>query len=400
MRGTRGFGRRAALAGALVVGAVMALSGPVAAGGFGPTKVLRTAPEVYLSDIAARGSGVGVVWWEPRAIGPALFYRMSQNGGATFTAKQRLDPRPNQHASAAVCQGDLWIASELQTPEDAPSDWDIVLDGKDLDGSGYSGHSVTDPFIALTSASPAIACVGSRFIALVWLQRIDGEGWHAWLRVMDPWPPFVGAAAGGSATEVDLDLGPAHPDTAPAIDATDGRVVVAWRRGGDLKVRRVDVAPGASVDLDSHPNQQLASNLGYDINVAIAGSRVVIAYTRANDLFTRRSVDGGATFSTAVKRLNGDSSCCWMAYVQSLDIVGKRVLLEGGRAYGDFDPGVEEWRLTSADGGATFLKTKVGSKGIRSGVWAGAGAWPGIVEAWDDWSDGPGDNHIRFHRQG
>ena len=143
----------------------------------------------------------------------------------------------------------------------------------------------------------------------------------------------------------------------------------------------------------------LATGPRWGAEVAVDKARVVIAYSRANDLFTRHSSNGGVSFGPAVKRLDGDPSCCWIAYPNSLDIVGARVLLEGSRGYGDLQPAIQEWRLLSSDGGATFSKQKVGGKGERVGAWAGPRSAPRIVEAWDDWTRWQGDNHVRFHRQ-
>jgi hypothetical protein len=82
-----------------------------------------------------------------------------------------------------------------------------------------------------------------------------------------------------------------------------------------------------------------------------------------------------------------------------VDIVGSKVLLLAGKAYGDLDPFVEEWRFRSSDGGATFTRKKVGEKGTRMGAWSGSASSPRAVEAWDDWTAITGDNHIRFHRE-
>ena len=392
-------GRWWASAAAVVVATTAASAGPAAAaGGFAPTAILRTAPELYLGDIAAAGSGVGVIWEEPRAIGPALFLRMSRNGGATFTGKRRLDVRPNRRPSVAVCGGRLWVASEVHYGEDQPGDWDITLEDHDLDGTGSGEQIVTDPEVLLAAREPAVACVGGRFIAVAWLQRLEGDGWRAWLRVLDPTPLLAGTGPAGVAA-VDMDLGPAKPSTPIALDATNRRVVVAWRQANKLRFRRIAVAPGTGVSLSPSPSQIVATGPRWGTEVAIDKARVVIAYTRANDLFTRNSSNGGASFGAAVKRLDGDPSCCWIAYPNSLDIVGARVLLEGTRGYGDLDPATQEWRLLSSNGGATFSKQKVGGKGERAGAWAGPRSAPQIVEAWDDWTRWQGDNHIRFHRQ-
>ena len=59
---------------------------------------------------------------------------------------------------------------------------DIVVDGRRLDGTGESGFLITDPFVSLVGAEPALTCVGSRLLAVTWLQRIEGAGWRARVR--------------------------------------------------------------------------------------------------------------------------------------------------------------------------------------------------------------------------
>jgi hypothetical protein len=377
--------------------ALPALAGPAAAE-FGPTRTLRTADFVLLQDVAAKGSGIGVVWEEQASGTPVVRYRMSQDRGATWTATRRLDDRPNRDAEAAVCQGTLWIASKLRLDGDPTGDWHVVVDGKDLDGSGDAGYPITDSFVSLTVRDPSITCIGDRFLAVTWLEKRTGEGWRAWLRVFDPNPPIVPIAPVGS-FEATVDLGPAARDVHPSMDATSGRLVVTWGAGGELRFKRFDVAPGGSVALSGFATQTVASNPGWTTAVAIAGSRVVLAYSRNNDLFTRRSTNGGASFSSAVKRLDGEPTCCFIAYPESVDIVGSKVLLLAGKAYGDLDPFVEEWRFRSTDGGASFTRKKVGERGTRMGAWSGSANAPRAVEAWDDWTDHEGDNHIRFHRE-
>ncbi len=378
--------------------ACVAIAAPVSAD-FGPTQVLRKADSVLLQDVAARGSGVGVVWQEEPAGGPAIMVRISQDGGATFAPRVRLDGRPNRSASAAICAGTLWVASELHVPGEPADRWDIVVDGRSLDGTITSGHLLTDPYASVTARDPAIACVGNRFLAVVWLEKLAGAPWHARLSVFDPTPSIEPALPSSGAEEVRLDLGTGMRAVEPAVDATNGRVVAAWGRSGKTVLQRFSVAPGAGVSLSASARQAIDLDPDYSVKVAIAGQRVVVAYTRDNDLYTRRSTNGGSSFSGRVKRIDGDATCCFVGYPNSLDIVGARVLLLAGKAYGDVDVYTEQWRFRSADGGATFSRRKVGTKGERMGAYRGSAAAPRIVEAWDDWTDWEGPNRIRFHRE-
>lgn len=394
----RGWRRGRRLAGATALATVLLTPGVAAGADWSPTVTLRTADSVSLAAVVAKGAGVGVVWEEDRPVGPAILYRISQDGGATFGAMKRLDDRPNRRPSAAVCMGDLWIASELRRPEDPADAWSIIVDGKQLDGTGYTGMLITDSDLGVIATEPSIACVGSRFLALAWLQNKDGAGWRAKLSVFDPSPPIPELA--GPVYERTIDLGPADPTIKPSVGASNGRVSVLWGRAGDLWYRTGTIASGPSVSLAMAAPFVMASGVGPETAIGVNDQQIVVAYMRANDVITRRNRSPGSTiWSVPWTRLDGDPICCRIAAPFSLSLTGARVLLEAQRTIHDADPIVEEWRLTSDNEGGTFSKVQVGSLGQRAGAFAGTAAAPRMVEAWDDWSAWAGQNHIRFHRR-
>lgn len=401
MAGTRvwmGLRHGRLLFGAVTLSGVLLTPAVATGADWSPPVTLRTADSLSLAAVAAKGSGVGVVWEEDRPVGPAVLFRISQDGGATFGAMKRLDDRPNRRPSAAVCMGDLWIASEVRLPDDPIDAWSIVVDGKQLDGTGYTGILVTFTDDGVVATEPSIACVGSRFLALAWLQNANGAGWRAKLRVFDPSPPTPDVA--GAVYARTIDLGPADPDIKPSVGASNGRVSVLWGRAGDLWYRTGTIAAGPSVGLAVAAPFVMDTGVGPETAIAVNDQQIVVAYMHANDVVTRRNrFPGSIIWSVAWARLDGDPICCRVAAPFSVALSGSRVLLEAQRTIHDADPIVEEWRLTSGDEGGTFSKIQVGSLGQRAGAFAGTAAAPRMVEAWDDWSAWVGDNHLRFHRQ-
>lgn len=68
-------------------------------GGFSGATTLRTGDDdvdVVLSDAATNGDRVAVGWQEERVGGPELFYRLSDDGGATFAATKTVDSRDSR----------------------------------------------------------------------------------------------------------------------------------------------------------------------------------------------------------------------------------------------------------------------------------------------------------------
>jgi hypothetical protein len=381
-----------------ILGACLVATPAAAGGDFDPTIVLRTREgPLSVSDIAARRSRLAVLWAESRPAGPALFYRISLDRGASFAPMRRVDDRPNADGSLAICRGSLWIASALHVPGDPAERWDIVVDRRELDGPVTGGSLITDPFADLTSGVPDVACVGERFLAVAWLQRLAGAPiWEARLRIYDAIPPAGGVGtAGGFST--DIVLGRARGDAQIAVAATDRRVLVAWKRGTSLRLKRIDVGLGDDPTITPHDTQVVGPDAGRSVGLDIEASLAVLAFARGDAIVTRRSTDGGQTFGPIRTRLvaRPDEAIG----VASLDVRGPRVLLEAFRAYGDFDGGYsQQRRFVSSDGGRTWDVTRLGSAGTRVGAWAGPATSPSIVEAWDDIATDP-PHHVRFHRQ-
>lgn len=375
--------------------ALAIVAGPAAA--FGPTEVIRTATgPIYAGALAAQGSSIGAVWVEMRDSGYAVYFRMSRNSGGSWTPAKRLDPRPNDSPSAAICMGRLWIASVVEPVGSPPTERELVLDGRDLDGSGSVGLELTDLPPGGTVRHPSIACVGNRFLAIGWLQATVPDGDRAKLLVMDPDVSIARPRPDGTGAEL-LDFGPASRYVTPAVAASGTRVAMTWETGSGLELRVVPVAPGGAVDLGTPTETSLGGPAQYVSAVAIDGARVVVAYTRDDDLYTRTSADAGVSFSSETLRLEGETATSVLAAAETLSMKGSRVLLNATRLTTGDVVASEEWRLRSANAGVSFGRILAGTGGTRLGIMTGGTRVPRAVEIWDGWTSPGVLDRLRFH---
>lgn len=351
----------------------------VPAAAYGPTRTVRTSESTLFPEgLAARGSDVGATWQESGGDG-AVWFRISRNNGATWSARERISPFPTLGGSAAICMGRLWVAT-LLTPEGRdPGEYEVAVDGIALGGAGRSSQLVTLLGAGGSAASSAIACVGNRFLALAWVERAPGDSPRAKLRVWDPAELLgMGEPAGGGA--VTRDLGSASAGVHIAVAAKNTAVAVTWSGGANLRYRTYPVAAGSTVSLGAPLDRTIASGVSEASVVAMESARVIVAYRRGTDVYTRLSVNGGSSFATAVRVVDGDAGIGQSAVPESIAIAGSRVLLHVTQST---TSGYRQWRLESTNGGASYSDDMVGSSGVRRGAFAGTASAPRAAELWD-----------------
>ena len=327
-----GFSRPWSRVGRVVVptaaAALLAISAvaPVAAGGsFSPPITLRTVDKgVAAGDIATRGDWVAVAWSEYVLLEPAggmvedrVLVRISADGGASFAPRQRVDMRPNAWPAIDICHGSLVIVSEVHPGTGAEDEWDIVLHRRALEGTDAAEVPITDPLADLRVTSPDVACVGDRFVAVTWAQRLAGGTWRARLRLLDPFP---GTAGGPS--PVTIDLGPAHARAEVSVAATADTIVAAWRQGSTLRFKRFDVLPGSVGASLAVARTLLPSGADGPVEIGLSGDRIIVAAMRARDLVVRRSTDNGVSFGARRTLLEGDDHGGFIAVPVTIDVRG------------------------------------------------------------------------------
>ncbi len=366
--------------------------------GFSAPQILRTAAsgvDLFVADLAARGSNVVVGWEEDHPGGRASFMRWSTNGGVSFQPRVRLDTRPNREIQVDVCGGEAWAVSALHVPENPPSEWVIVLDGRSMTGGGYEAGLLTYGGVA---RKPDIACVGHRRLATAWFKKVGGI-----FRVK-----FFSRAVhldfeGTISPEVSLDLGTGSVNGDLAMAATNDRIIVAWFDGDLLKVKRFNVGGGFNAPITPLATNTLATlPSGFGPELAIAGDRAVLAYTNKADLVARVSTNGGDSWGPIRTLLDVPFPSEVAAYASNADVQGTKIIV-AGQVVGLSDPGLagEGFVDRTGNNGSSwaFVPGTTRDDGNSVAGYTVAGGAAKVVQAWDEWISDPAVDDLRFHRQ-
>ncbi|HEV8054265.1 MAG TPA: hypothetical protein VGP30_05510, partial [Candidatus Limnocylindrales bacterium] len=166
--------RRATLGALIAVVAMATAASPSLAGGFSPTKVLRTAPagaDLEVRDIATFADDIVVVWEEDRAAGQKTFLRISQDGGSSFGPIEDLGADA-QEPQVDVCDRFERFAWVIGTYATGPETRDVSLhDVSTAQGGSLRFDGLFRPDGERIARSPDIACVGRVRLAGAWFDE-------------------------------------------------------------------------------------------------------------------------------------------------------------------------------------------------------------------------------------
>lgn len=388
-------GRRSLVATTLMSVMVLAASGPVSAGSWGATKVIRTAAagtEIRVADIAARDAGAVAVGWQENAPGGVkrVWLRRSSDGGATFRAALKLDDRQSRDIQVDACDG--WAFSAYTFRE--AGDWLVGLDKRALVGPFYETSALT---IDGLSRKPDVTCAGERLV-VVWFQQVAGV-WRVKLHARgvndDP--------KGDQLPPIDLDLGPGTMTKGLAIAGHGNDVHIAWFDDENVRLRHYQVGPAPDRDLLGVPTPILPDMPdGMTPELGVAGDRVVFAYMNQADLRARVSTNDGATWGAERTLENMPFPGEVGAYPTSADVIGTRIVVGGTIVGGIFDDLSGEGFLerTTNDGGTwSRVATTTITNGQVVGAYRGRADDPLLVMAWDKWIADPATDKLRFKRE-
>ncbi|MBA2275289.1 MAG: hypothetical protein H0W00_01135 [Chloroflexi bacterium] len=393
-------GRRAtaafvvALTGILLLPSVM-----LAGGGYSPPTVLRTAGAgvgLHLQDVATQGQRVAVGWQEQAAGGPNLYFRRSLDGGASFGPLVTIDSRDSREMRMDICAGYVWSAYALQTADADPGEWEIVLSGEALDGSGSIGDLLTEPFQPNVGRFPDVACVGGRRHIVAWVEAVDFPDRRTFIQlrpiggpIEDPPPVYEFDYPAGNQSQI-------------AVAATKQHAYAAWVRSNQLRIKRFDVGPGPDPLVTPQPTVVLPEDVfpTGSMHLAAAGSNVVLVYASYAHTYVRVSTDHGATFGPRERLLEGLFASEYGTDGTSVDLKGSRIVIYGIIVNGGGKSlVVDQYQFVSADLGSSWTETPLGSQGVRMGGYAKVGRQNRIVEAWDKLYADAIPEKMRFRRQ-
>ena len=333
--------RRPALGAGLVATLALGVAAPVL-GAVTPVEPppLINGPTIRIADVAANGDDAAIGWREDSNPG-SLVMALSTNRGASF---ERSEGELRSFAVAGIgrlgmaieiCGGSVWMATAAKFPGDADKDSDVLISRRGISG-GASQIFVTAPAATRKIQAFDIACVGSRLLAIAWLEH-TGETSRARLLLTD-FDAVTPTALGGaslsgvvvpSATNSLHNLGPAGPKDGIAVAAIGDRVLVSWSSGEkrSLQIKRFDIGSGSDPTIHPRPTERIASRDAVLPKLVARGKKVVLAYSDDGKLKVRTSRDSGSSFSTATTLLNpGTVQVPSRASTASLS--GSRVVIE------------------------------------------------------------------------
>ncbi len=344
---------------------------------------LRSSSLLRVKDVATDKLGsekvVAVGWHEGTKPGQ-LWLTFSRDGGATYSknsGKMRRFPVvgvPSLGMSLDICAGRVWVGSAYRSSSDRRGDSDVFLTSRRLGGEAAQA--------LMTSTSKdrqvrdvSVACAGNDLLAIAWLEK---KGSKERARLMLRSLEKLGTAPKFKRT---FNLGPAELGSGLAVAGTSDSVAVAYVQGGHLRLKRFGIGKGIPPNVTGQATQSIAFSGISDPVMAALGQRLVVAYSDAGKVKVEISDDLGATFSNAKSLINtGNAKHPSRPY--SLDVVGKRIVLEAG-AWSKDDSRLLPRRVQSTDSGATWGSRAYGHKGTRVGaLLRGANKSSQLMEAW------------------
>jgi transcription elongation GreA/GreB family factor len=282
---------------------------------------------------------VHVVWDDGTPGNPNIFYRTNAGDMVDRSA----DILSNNAGSStrpaiAIFGNNVYIVWSDNSPGN-----DEIFYRRSTDGGASFGSTVNLSNDAGDSTTPAIVVSGNN-VYVAWTDLGNEEIFYR--RSTD------GGASFGSTVNLSND---ADSSEDPAIVVSGNNVYVAWDGGmpGNIEIfYRRSTDGGAS--FGSTVNLSNNAGLSFEPSIAVSGNNVYVVWLDNapgnNEIFYRRSTDGGASFGSTVN-LSNDAS----------NSVGQAIAVSGNNVYivwSDSAPGNDEiFYRRSTDGGASFGST-------------------------------------------
>lgn len=295
---------------------------------------LKQGQLVRLADIATTQNATELpavaIGWRTGSRPGNLFMSYSTDGGATYlrgNGKLRqwaVAGDGNRGLSLAVCRDDVWAGSAARFPGDRSRDTDVLVTRRAIGGKAAQVF-VTAPSARRTVRDVQVACVGTKLLAIAWLEKADGKTRaRLMLRSLNDLAP--------AATNKTYFLGTAVFGAGITLATTSRSVHVAWTAGQARNVRykRFILGKQANPKVTPKPVTTIAKGKANKPQLAVQGRKVVAAYTDGGKVDLRISKDLGATFE-APQTLIDSGSSSQPSRVHSVDTFGQRIVVEATR---------------------------------------------------------------------
>jgi hypothetical protein len=321
---------------------------------------------VRLKDVAVNGNtnkgAIAAVGWHEASNPGQLYLAFSTDGGRDYRKtngnlrRYRVVGIPSLGMSLAVCAGRVWAASGYRSSSDKAGDSDVFVTSRTI-GGGAAQALLTSPSDDRKVRDLSIACVGSDYIAVGWLND-NGSKSTAQLMIRSTEP--LGQTPSFKRT---YNLGVAEYKSGLDVAATSGSVAVAFVRDGNLRLKRFDVSAGPA-SVSAYPLKTIAWKDVKFPRLAARSERLVAVYTDRGKVRAKMSRDRGASFGKAKTIVSSggvrNPSRSW-----SVDVVGDRIVATAG-AYSGETGSITPQRLTSSNFGEDWSTRSFGNIGARN----------------------------------
>lgn len=340
---------------------------------------LRQAGLLRVKDIAANGNtnkgAIVAVGWHEASKPGQLYLAFSTDGGRDYRRtngnlrRYRIVGDTKLGMSVAICAGRVWVGSTFKDASTGASR--VFLTSRTI-GGGAAQAFVT-PGDGRRVRDVSVACVGSKLLAIGWLEKKDGQS-RARLMLRSTDSP-----AAVPEIKKNFKLGPAQFKGGIAVAATPAAAMVAWADDGNLRLKRFEVDAEDASNVTSGPPSIVAWRDVKGPQMAARGKKVALAYSDAGKAKAKLSSDLGETFG-AVSVLARAGSVRAPSKVYSADVVGNRIVYEiGANKKGQVTP----MRIQSTTGGESWGERTFGHIGARMGaLLKKKGTAPLLMEAW------------------
>jgi hypothetical protein len=292
--------------------------------------------------IAVDGLNIYVVWQDETPGNNEIYFKKSDNAGATWTTKKNLSNTVHSSVYPVIAVDGsniyvVWAEYTVGNPE-------IYFKKSDDGGATWTTERLTDN--AGYSNDPAIA-VDGQSIYVVWQDDSPGNS-EIYFKKSDD---------GGTTWTINKRITwTAHRSHSPAIAIDGSNIYVVWQDDnspGNSEIYFKKSDDGGT----TWTTERLTDNAGYsnDPAIAVDGSNIYVVWedsTPGNpEIYFKKSVDGGVTWIKN-KRLTNTAGYSWYP---AIAVDGSNIYV----VWEDETPGNPEiYFKKSVDGGVTWIKNK------------------------------------------